>query len=237
MVCESTAEAVPVSFTPMKILVAEDEPRLASFVTRGLEEQGFVVDTCHRGDEALTLAATRDYDALVLDIMMPGRDGLSVLRQLRQAGNGVPALILSARGAPEERIEGLNQGADDYLAKPFHLDELVARVHALLRRGAGRPANVLRAGDLTLSILDREVTAGGVTVELTTREFALLACLMRSPGRVFTRTQLCERVWNYHHDPGTNVVDVCVQRLRRKLGEAGDQIETVRAVGYRLRKD
>lgn len=221
----------------MKILVAEDEPRLASFVTRGLEEQGFVVDACHRGDEALNLAATRHYGALVLDIMMPGRDGLSVLRQLRQAGNGVPALILSARGAPEERIEGLNQGADDYLAKPFHLDELVARVHALLRRGAGRSASVLRAGDLVLSMLEREVSVQGVAVGLTTREFALLACLMRSPGRVLTRTQLCERVWNYHHDPGTNVVDVCVQRLRRKLGEFGERIETVRAVGYRLRRD
>ena len=221
----------------MKVLVAEDEPRLAAFVVRGLEEQGFVVDECHHGDEALRLAATRDYDALVLDIMMPGKDGLSVLRQLREAGSGVPALILSARGAPEDRIEGLNQGADDYLAKPFHLDELVARVHALLRRSQGQLEPVLRAGCLELAMLGREVRVDGETIELTTREFALLACLMGSPGRVFARTQLCERVWNYHHDPGTNVVDVCVQRLRKKLGAGGEWIEAVRGVGYKFRKD
>ncbi|MFC7337443.1 response regulator transcription factor [Haloferula chungangensis] len=221
----------------MKVLVAEDEPRLAAFVARGLEEQGFVVDECHRGDDALMLASTRDYDALVLDIMMPGMDGLSVLRHLRESGNGVPALMLSARGAPEDRVEGLNQGADDYLAKPFHLDELVARVHALLRRSKGQVEPVLRAGCLELAMLDRELRVDGEVIELTTREFALLACLMGSPGRVFARTQLCERVWNYHHDPGTNVVDVCVQRLRKKLGESGDWIESVRGVGYRFRKD
>lgn len=221
----------------VKILVAEDEPRLASFVARGFEKQGFVVDACHRGDEALELATTRDYDALVLDVMMPGLDGLSVLRQLREGGNAVPALILSARGAAEERVEGLNVGADDYLAKPFHLDELVARVHALVRRASGQSMNILKAGPLELNLLDREVKAGGEVVELTSREFALLGCLMRSAGEVFTRSQLCERVWNYHHDPGTNVVDVCVQRLRKKLGSGGEWIETVRGIGYRFRKD
>ncbi len=222
----------------MKLLVAEDEVRLAAFIRKGLEEQGFIVDVCHRGDEALELAMARDYDVLVLDIMMPGRDGLSVLSRLRAAGRAAPALFLSARGEPEERVEGLNAGADDYLAKPFLMDELVARVRALMRRPGGMLVNVLRAGDLTLDLLQREVRRGAETVELTTREFALLACLMRAPGRVFTRTQLCERVWNYHHDPGTNVVDVCVQRLRKKIGDdpAAPLIETLRGTGYRLRK-
>lgn len=221
----------------MKVLVADDETRLAAFVRLGLEEQGFVVDVCHRGDDAFLLASTRDYDALVLDIMMPGPDGLSVLARLRAAGRSVPTLLLSARGTPEERVAGLNQGADDYLAKPFLLDELVARVRSLVRRASGVAGNVLRAGGLTLDLLTREVRCGSAAVELTTREFALLACLLRSPGRIFTRTQLCERVWNYHHDPGTNVVDVCVQRLRRKLGDGPEaqRIETIRGVGYRLR--
>jgi len=224
---------------PVKVLVAEDERKIAAMVRKGLEAAGFVVDVCHDGNDALVLASTHPVDALVLDIMLPGRDGLSVLRLLRERRNPVPVLLLTARSAPGERVEGLNLGADDYLAKPFYTDELVARLHAILRRHASDPVSVLRAGDVGVNLLTREVTARGRPVELTTREFALLTCLMRSPGRVFTRTQICERVWNYHHDPGTNLVDVYIQRLRRKLGDAEERplVETVRGVGYRLARE
>lgn len=223
----------------MKALVVEDEKKIASFVARGLEERGFVVDVCHSGDEAYDLATSRVYDVILLDIMLPGRDGLSILRGLRERKYTVPVILLTARGQLNERVEGLNLGADDYVAKPFFLDELIARVHAVLRRASGEELSVLQAGDLTINLLTREVNRRGTAVELTSREFALLTCLMRAPGRVFTRTQLCEHVWNYHHDPGTNLVDVYVQRVRKKIGDDPAQplIETLRGVGYRFRKD
>jgi len=156
--------------------------------------------------------------------MVPGRDGLSILRQIRERGTRVPVILLTARASPNERVEGLDLGADDYLPKPFYMDELIARMHAILRRSSERGSSVLRAGDLTVNLLTREVARGDQTIELSAREFALLTCLMHSPGRVFTRTQLCERVWNYHHDPGTNLVDVYIQRgpplrFRDDLGE------------------
>lgn len=222
----------------MKALVVEDEKRIASFVCQGLEERGFVVDVCHRGDEAYELATTLRYDVILLDIMLPGRDGLSILRSLRERRNTVPVILLTARGQLNERVEGLNLGADDYIAKPFFLDELVARVHAVLRRASGEELSVLQSGDLTVDLISREVRRGGAAVELTNREFALLTCLMSSPGRVFTRTQLCEHVWSYHHDPGTNLVDVYVQRVRKKIGDDPAQplIETIRGVGYRFHK-
>jgi two-component system, OmpR family, response regulator len=222
----------------VKVLVVEDEKKIASFVRKGLEERGFVVDVCHRGDEGYELATTRPYDVILLDIMLPGRDGLSVLRGLRERKIGVPVILVTARGELNERVEGLNLGADDYLAKPFFLDELAARIHAVLRRAAGGESSLLREGDLAVDLLSREVRRGGAPVELTSREFALLTCLMNAPGRVFTRTQLCEHVWNYHHDPGTNLVDVYVQRVRKKIGDDPGQplIETVRGVGYRFRK-
>jgi len=220
----------------VKILVVEDDKKLGGFLRKGLQARGFVVDFCDHGDEGYALATTRSYDALVLDIMLPGRDGLSILRQLRERQSTVPVILLTARSALNERLDGLNTGADDYLTKPFYLEELVARLHALLRRASGQPKHLLEHGEVTVDLLTREVKCGGKPVELTAREFALLTCLLRSPGRTFTRTQICEHVWNYHFDPGTNLVDVYVQHLRKKLGgDAGKLlIETVRGVGYRI---
>jgi len=173
----------------------------------------------------------------VLDIMLPGRDGLSVLRQLREERNAVPVILLTARDGLAERVEGLNLGADDYLTKPFSIEELVARLRAVRRRVSGEGLSVLQCEDLTLNLITREVSRAGRKIELTVREFALLEYLMRSPGRVLTRTQLCEQVWDYHFDPGTNVVDVCIQRVRRKLddGHAVKLVQTVRGVGYTLK--
>ena len=220
----------------MKILVVEDDKKLGGLLRKGLEAQGFVVDFSNDGDEGFTLATTRSYDAIVLDIMLPGRDGLSILRNLRDRHSSVPVILLTARSALNERLDGLNLGADDYLTKPFYIEELVARLHALLRRASGQQKNVLQHGDLVVNLLTREVKLGAEVVDLTAREFALLTFLMRSPGRTFTRAQICEHVWNYHFDPGTNLVDVYVQHLRKKLG--GDSkrpvIETVRSVGYRM---
>lgn len=221
----------------MRILVVEDESRIASFISKGLAETGFNPLVCHRGDEALQRAQTEEFDAIVLDIMLPGRDGLSVLRQLREQRNAVPVILLTARDGLSERVEGLNLGADDYLAKPFSMDELVARLRAVIRRQSGNGLTVQRHGDLTLNLVTHEVRRAGEKIELTAREYALLECLLRTPGRVLTRTQLCEQVWDYHFDPGTNVVDVCIQRLRRKLddGHAVKLIQTVRGVGYTLK--
>ena len=220
----------------MKVLVVEDDKKLGGFLRKGLEARGFVVDLSDNGDEGYTLATTHSYDALVLDIMLPGRDGLSILRNLRERHSSVPVILLTARSALNERLDGLNTGADDYLTKPFYIEELVARLHALLRRASGQPTNLLQHGDLTVDLLTREVKCGVKPVELTAREFALLTYLMRSPGRTFTRAQICEHVWNYHFDPGTNLVDVYVQHLRKKLArDSGPPIiETVRSIGYRI---
>jgi two-component system, OmpR family, response regulator len=222
----------------MKILVVEDEKKIASFIRMGLEGAGFDVEVSRNGDDGYILASTRPYDALVLDIMLPGRDGLSILKNLRLKGNPVPVILLSARSEPHERVEGLNLGADDYLVKPFYIDELVARLHVVTRRGAGAPASTLTVGDLAIDLLTREVTRGGRAIELTSREFQLLEHLARNPGRVLTRAQICERVWDYDFDPGTNLVDVYIQRLRRKIDTPEDSplIETIRGVGYRIRK-
>jgi two-component system, OmpR family, response regulator len=221
----------------MRILVVEDEKKIASFISKGLAETGFNPLVCHRGDDALHLATTERFDAIVLDIMLPGRDGLSVLRQLREQHNTVPVVMLTARDGLSERIEGLNLGADDYLAKPFSIDELIARLRAVRRRLSGEGLNLQRYEDLTLNLITHEVGRAGRKVDLTAREYALLEYLLRSPGRVLTRTQLCEQVWDYHFDPGTNVVDVCIQRLRRKLddGHPVKLIQTVRGVGYTLK--
>lgn len=219
------------------MLVVEDDKKLGGFLRKGLEAQGFVVDYCDHGDDGYTLATTRSYDAIVLDIMLPGRDGLSILRNLRDQRRHTPVILLTARGALNERLDGLNLGADDYLTKPFYIEELVARLHALLRRASGQEQSLLQHGEVAVNLLTREVKRGGQSIELTAREFALLTYLLRSPGRTFTRAQICEHVWNYHFDPGTNLVDVYVQRLRKKLGgdAAHPFIETVRAVGYRIR--
>ena len=223
----------------MRILIAEDEKRIAAFVRKGLANVGFNVTVCHRGDDALHLATTEPFDAIVLDIMLPGRDGLSVLRQLREQRHTVPVVLLTARDGLSERIEGLDLGADDYIAKPFSVDELVARLRAVCRRMTADGLNLVQVGDLTINLATREVRRAGRHIELTVREFALLEYLMRSPGRVHTRTQLCEQVWEYHFDPGTNVVDVGIQRLRRKIddGHAVPLVHTVRGVGYALKAE
>lgn len=223
----------------MKILVVEDEKKIAAFVKKGLAEAGFSVDVAHHGDEGYRLAASQSYDALVLDIMLPGRDGLSILRGLREKSNAVPVLLLTARSELRERLEGLNLGADDYLTKPFFIEELIARLQAVTRRAGGEGGlTLLQAGDLVINLVTREVKRGPATVELTAREFNLLEFLVRSPGRVLTRTQILEHVWGYDFDPQTNLVDVYIQRVRRKIAPHGEAelIETLRGVGYRCRK-
>ncbi len=222
----------------MKVLLVEDEKKISDFVTKGLKEQGFTVDLAENGDDGFYLATTQSYDVIVLDIMLPGRDGLSILKGLRAKGNNVPVIAATARSELDERLEGLNLGADDYLTKPFYIDELVARLQALHRRSTGSQLSVNQVEDLVLNLSTREVNRGERDIELTSREFNLLEYLMRSPGRVYTRTQILEHVWGYDFDPNTNLVDVCLQRLRKKVdhGEESKLIETVRGVGYRMKK-
>jgi DNA-binding response OmpR family regulator len=220
----------------MRILVVEDEKKIAQLVRKGLRENGFIVDVLGNGDEAMEAILSTPFDAVVLDIMIPGRDGLSIMRQAREKGCRVPILLLTARGSVNERIEGLNLGADDYMSKPFSVDELAARLRALVRRGTGESLNLYRVDDLILDTAKRTVRRRDRKIELTTREFALLEYMMRSPGRVFTRTHICEHVWDYQFDPGTNLVDVYIQRLRRKIDDAEPSklIQTVRGTGYRI---
>ncbi len=222
----------------MRVLIAEDERKLGKFVKAGLTECGFDVDWVQNGDEAFDHLSHRQYDAAVLDIMMPGRDGLSILRQLRSAGNSIPVLLATARTSLDERIEGLNLGADDYVSKPYYVEELAARLTAIVRRGAaGGASSVLHVGDVVLDLVRHEATFGDTVIPLTAREFSLLEYLMRSPGRVRTRTQILEHVWGYNFDPETNVVDVAIRRIRKKFTDAnGDAgIESVRGVGYCFR--
>jgi len=221
----------------MKVLIVEDEKKIASLIRKDLEARGFVVDVSNHGDEGYTFVTTRPYDVVVLDIMLPGRDGLSILRNLRERGMDVPVLLLTARSELNERLEGLNLGADDYLTKPFYVEELGARIQALGRRASGHSRSLLKVEDLTLNLLTREVLRADRRIELTNREFVLLERLMRSPGRVFTRAQILEQAWNSDFDPGSNLVDVYVQRLRKKVdGESAERlIETIRGVGYRVR--
>ena len=223
----------------MKVLIIEDEKKIAAFVRKGLEAQGFVVEVANHGDEGFLLATTRPYDVAILDIMLPGKDGLSILRNLRDRKSPLPVILLTARSELNERLEGLNLGADDYLTKPFHIEELTARIHAVTRRAAGTSQSILAVADLKMNLLTRKVTRGGPAIELTAREFSLLEHLMRSPGRVLTRVEICERVWDYNFDPGTNLVEVYIQRLRKKVD--GDfpkkLIETIRGVGYCIKAD
>lgn len=223
----------------MRILLVEDQAKIAEFTRKGLEEAGFVVEVCGDGGAAFELATTQEFDALVLDIMLPGRDGLSVLRGLRERHLTVPVILLTARNELNERVEGFNLGADDYLTKPFYVEELVVRLQALLRRSGGQEGKtILQVGDISLDLIKREARRSGEPVELSHREFSLLEYLMRSPGRVFSRSQISQHVWNTHFDTGTNMVDVAVARLRKKIDEGHDTalVETVRGVGYRMRE-
>jgi DNA-binding response OmpR family regulator len=222
----------------MRILVVEDEKKTASFIRKALLAESFAVDVSHNGAEALLMATMTPFDAIVLDIMLPGRDGLSVLRQLRGQKNRTPVLLLSARGQVDERVEGLDAGADDYLPKPFALSELIARVRSLGRRGGETKSVLLLVGDLTLDTVTRMAQRGGNSFELTTREYRLLEFLMRSPGRICGRMAILEKVWDYSFDPGTNLVDVYVKRLREKIDEGFEHklLHTVRGVGYVLKE-
>lgn len=217
----------------MRILVVEDDPKIASFVSRGLKEAGFAVDHAPDGETGLALAESTDYDAAVVDIMLPKLDGISLVRRLRAARSAVPVVFLSARSSVDDRVKGLQSGGDDYLTKPFAFSELLARVQALIRRATQAPeATRLAAGDVTLDLATREVTLKGEKVELQPREFSLLAFLLRHAGRPVTKTMILEHVWDYSFDPQTNVVDVIVSRLRAKIDPDRTRIETVRRVGY-----
>lgn len=220
----------------MHILVVEDQENIASFITKGLEEHGMSVDCVHDGDEGYDLAKSKQYDGIVLDIMLPGRDGLSIVANLRKQNNQVPVILLTARSEIDERVEGLTAGADDYLAKPFHMDELHARLVAIMRRSSPEQSNLLQVDDLTIDRITREVKRGSRDIDLTSREFDLLAYLVQSKNRVLTRTQICEKVWDYHHDTQTNLVDVYIRRLRQKVDSDSDHklIHTVRGVGYKV---
>ena len=222
----------------MRVLVVEDEKKTASFIRKALQAEGFAVDVCHNGDEAWAAARATPFDAIVLDIMLPGRDGLSLLRQLREHQNTTPVLLLSARGDVNERVEGLNAGADDYLPKPFVIAELIARVRALGRRSGESKSPVLRVGDLALDTITREARRGDVTIELTTREYRLLEYLMRSAGRICGRMTILEKVWDYDFDPGSNLVDVNIMRLREKIDANFEPklLHTVRGIGYVMKE-
>ena len=222
----------------MRVLVVEDNKKTAAFITKALKSEGFAVNVLADGDEALLTISSTPFDAVVLDIMLPGRDGLSVVRQLRARSNRTPVLLLSARGEVNERVEGLNAGADDYLAKPFALEELIARVRALVRRGDETKSVILRVGDLSVDTSTRAAKRGGKTIELTTREYRLLELLMRSAGRVCGRMTILEKVWDYNFDPGSNIIDVYVRRLREKIDEGFEPklLHSVRGVGYVMKE-
>jgi len=221
----------------MRILLVEDDRKIAGFVQRGLREEGFLVDVARDGDEGFTLASSGDYDVVVLDLLLPGRGGLEVCRQLRAQGVTVPILMLTAKDALDDKVEGLDSGADDYLTKPFAFEELLARLRALLRRSRTSAPAVLRVADLVLDPLSRTVTRGGRTVELTQREFQLLSLLMRHPGQVLSRTVLLNRIWGYDFDGQTSVLEAYIRLLRRKIdaGHPVPLIHTVRGAGYVLR--
>jgi two-component system, OmpR family, response regulator len=223
----------------MRILVVEDEKKMAALIRRGLREEGFSVDVADRGEDALWRASATDYDAIVLDVMLPGIDGFETCRRLRGDGVWAPVLMLTARDAVEDRVAGLDGGADDYLVKPFSFAELLARLRALARRGPVDRPTVLAVGDLRLDPATRQVWRGETEVSLSTKEFALLEAFMRRPGEVLSRFQLLEHAWDYAYENRSNVIDVYVRYLREKIDRpfGVDSIETVRGAGYRLRRD
>lgn len=223
----------------MRVLIVEDELRMASLIRRGLEHEGLAAEIAGNGEDALWMAAAHDYDAVVLDVMLPDLDGFEVCRRLRTAGIWSPVLMLTARDSVDDRVAGLDSGADDYLVKPFAFAELLARLRALARRGeTGRPA-VLAVGDLRLDPATREVTRGATAIALSAKEFALLETFMRRVGKVLSRYDLLENAWDFAYENRSNVVDVYVRRLRRKIDEPFGRrsLETVRGAGYRLRSE
>nr|WP_202488400.1 response regulator transcription factor [Streptomyces sp. SID5473] len=214
-------------------MIVEDEERIASFVEKGLRANGFTTSVVHDGDAAYDYAVTGGFDLVVLDIGLPGRDGFTVLRQLREAQVSVPVIVLTARDSVRDTVAGLEGGADDWMTKPFRFEELLARVRLRLRTAARAPeVTVLRNGELTLDLRTRRARSGERMVDLTAREFVLLELFLRHPGQVLSREQILSHVWGYDFDPGSNIVDVYVRALRKKLG--ADRVETVRGMGYRL---
>ena len=221
----------------MRLLLVEDDHKIAGYVKRGLEEEGYAVDAAYDGRDGLDWALAAPYDLFILDVMLPGLDGFSLCRELRRQGIQAPVLMLTARDAVDDRVDGLDAGADDYLVKPFAFRELLARLRALLRRAADAPKRtVLQAGDLTLDTRTQRVQRGERTIELTAKEFAVLECMMRDPGRVLSRTVIADHVWSYDAYNQSNVIDVYIRNLRRKIDDGSERklIETVRGVGYRV---
>jgi two-component system, OmpR family, response regulator len=221
----------------MRILVVEDDKKIATFVVKGLKQSGFAVDHSGDGDEAWFMASSVDYDAAVVDLMLPKLDGLGLIQKIRAKGSRIPVLILSAKASVDDRVKGLQAGGDDYLTKPFAFSELLARVQALIRRAtqSAEPAKLV-VGDLTMDLLTRDVQRGGEKIELQPREFALLEYLMRSAGRTVTKTMILEHIFDYSFDPQTNVVDVLIHRLRSKVDQDRAMIQTIRGVGYVLQR-
>ena len=222
----------------MRILLVEDNITILDAVTKSFEKAGYSVDTCSNGTDALNYIDLGAYDCIILDLVLPGMDGLSILRKIRGGGNPAPVLILSSRDTVEDRIKGLNYGADDYLVKPFSLEELLARVRALLRRQSSDRKNELTAGDLVMNLSDHVVYRDGHRIDLTTKEFAILEYLLRNKNRLLTRTQIVDHVWNYDFDCSSNIVDVYIRYLRTKLDEGFSKklLATVRGSGYMLKE-
>ena len=220
----------------MRILVIEDERKVASFIKRGLEEERYIVETAADGEEGLKLASENQFDAIVLDVMLPKLDGYSVLQTLRDDGNATPILMLTARGTTEDRVQGLDLGADDYLAKPFHFEELAARLRSILRRSSSKKSTKLACGSLTLDLVTHFAYRGETEIELTTKEYALLEYLMRNQDRILSRSMIMQQVWKHNFDPESNIIDVYIKRIRQKveLPDEGQMIQSVRGVGYRM---
>ena len=218
----------------MRILIVEDEKKVAGFIKKGLEEETYAVDVAYDGEEGLHLGAEGQYDLIILDIMLPKVDGLEILSQLRAQGSDVPILLLTAKDAVDDRVTGLNKGADDYLTKPFAFSELLARVRVLLRRGKAEVKTILQISDLTLDLVSHKVNRGGDEIELTGKEYSLLEYFMRNQEKVLTRTMIAEHVWDYNFDTFTNVIDVYINHLRKKIDKDRQSklLHTLRGVGY-----
>ena len=222
----------------MRILVIEDERKVASFIKRGLEEERYIVETAADGEQGLNLAMENSFDAIVLDVMLPKVDGFEVLRALRDDGNATPVLMLTARGTTEDRVQGLDLGADDYLAKPFHFEELAARLRSILRRSTTEKTTKLYCGDLMLDMVTHFAYRDDEEIELTTKEYALLEYLMRNKDRILSRSMIMQHVWKHNFDPESNIIDVYIKRLRQKIERPDhpQMVQSVRGVGYRMRE-
>ncbi|MBU3698458.1 MAG: response regulator transcription factor [Candidatus Kapabacteria bacterium] len=222
----------------MRILVIEDERKVASFIRRGLEEERYIVETASDGEAGLNMALNNVFDAIVLDVMLPKLDGYSVLRSIRQEGLAVPVIMLTARGTTEDRVQGLDLGADDYLAKPFHFEELAARLRSILRRSTSEKTTKLQCGDLTLDLVTHYAFRDDKEIELTTKEYALLEYMMRNKDRILSRSMIMQHVWKHDFDPESNIIDVYIKRVRQKIERPGQSqlIHSIRGVGYRMRE-